>query len=362
MKIQPAWWLKVFAQTQDARVLYKSGTPAPPYQDTWDLRLALPRSATRRTAFSPSRRAAGDQSWRRAAGGKLALDQRRAQLRCGAAALHHKKLRLDVFAASVVVLRWTGRRRHAGKQSLRPLRGFGKRDSQTPPSSLTTLAVAVRCKSATGRHRHIRHEGFRRALGRHPARGTSITTPILPSSAAALLRDTIDAWAGHWVIGFKVPALALVATRLFVEYNYATGSASAKLGQRNTFDQLYPTAHDKYGSLRSSGLEKYPPRPRRSGVEVRSRWSMSARYSDYWLANAHDALYNTSNARRRANGRRVGRTMGGPGSRFRESDARCRRSRTIGAGFSHIFPGTFLKMATPGQNYTAPYLFFETKF
>ena len=34
----------------------------------------------------------------------------------------------------------------------------------------------------------------------------------------------------------------------------------------------------------------------------------------------------------------------------------------VGAGLTHIFPGTFLKMSTPGQSYTAPYLFFQTKF
>ena len=40
LKHQPASWLKVFVQTQDARVLWKKQTPAPPYQSTWDLRQA----------------------------------------------------------------------------------------------------------------------------------------------------------------------------------------------------------------------------------------------------------------------------------------------------------------------------------
>jgi hypothetical protein len=35
---------------------------------------------------------------------------------------------------------------------------------------------------------------------------------------------------------------------------------------------------------------------------------------------------------------------------------------SIGGGLSHIFPGAFLKMATPGQSYTAPYFFFQTLF
>ena len=34
----------------------------------------------------------------------------------------------------------------------------------------------------------------------------------------------------------------------------------------------------------------------------------------------------------------------------------------LGAGFGHIFPGTFLQRATPGHGYGYPYLQITTKF
>ena len=41
MQVVPASWLKLDFQTQDARAFCKNQKPyAPPYQDTWDLRLA----------------------------------------------------------------------------------------------------------------------------------------------------------------------------------------------------------------------------------------------------------------------------------------------------------------------------------
>jgi hypothetical protein len=176
----------------------------------------------------------------------------------------------------------------------------------------------------------------------------------------SVLKDTIDSWAGHWVAGYTAHALPK-APRFSAEYNYATGSASSKLGERNTFDQLYATAHDKYGLADQVGWKNIHHIRVGPEVKIMPRWSISARYSDYWLANAHDAMYNTSNAvvAQVANGT-AGRWVG------QEIDLvnaiQLSKITSIGGGVSHIFPGTFLKIATPGQSYTAPYLFFQTKF
>jgi hypothetical protein len=176
----------------------------------------------------------------------------------------------------------------------------------------------------------------------------------------SVLKDSIDAWAGHWVLGYNAPALAF-SPRFFAEFNYATGSASSKLGQRHTFDQLYATAHDKYGLSDQVGWKNIEHIRVGPEWKFRPRWSMSVRYSDYWLANAHDALYNTSNAvvAQMANGS-AGRWVGQGLDVV--SAIQVSKITTIGGGVSHIFPGTFLKMATPGLSYTAPYLFFQTMF
>jgi hypothetical protein len=191
------------------------------------------------------------------------------------------------------------------------------------------------------------------------ARGFDYNTDIA-FERGGLLRDSISAWAGHWVLGYKPPRLPW-STRLAVEYNTATGSASAKLGQRNTFDQLYPTEHDKCGLADQVGWKNIHHARIGPESKIVPRWSMAVRYSDYWLANAHDALYTTSNAI-------VAQTANGSAGRWvgQEVDfvnlVQVSKITQIGAGLSHIFPGTFLKLSTPGQSYTAPYLFFQTRF
>jgi hypothetical protein len=191
------------------------------------------------------------------------------------------------------------------------------------------------------------------------ARGFDYNTDIA-FERGGLLRDSISAWAGHGVLGYKPPRLPW-STRLAVEYNTATGSASAKLGQRNTFDQLYPTEHDKCGLADQVGWKNIHHARIGPESKIVPRWSMAVRYSDYWLANAHDALYTTSNAI-------VAQTANGSAGRWvgQEVDfvnlVQVSKITQIGAGLSHIFPGTFLKLSTPGQSYTAPYLFFQTRF
>jgi hypothetical protein len=105
LKIQPVWWLKIIAQSQDSREFYKGGVAAPPYQDTWDLRQAYAEIGDMERGFFALRvgrqeinlgeeRLVGSSNWTNNA---RSFDAARLRL-------HHKKLRMDVFAASVVVV------------------------------------------------------------------------------------------------------------------------------------------------------------------------------------------------------------------------------------------------------------------
>ena len=107
--------------------------------------------------------------------------------------------------------------------------------------------------------------------------------------------DSIGAWAGHWIAGYTF-GKARFTPRAFVEYNYASGDNNATDGHRGTFDQLYPSGHDLYGLADQVGWKNI--RHLRTGLEIKPKpvWSLSARYSSYWLANSHDALYAASSA------------------------------------------------------------------
>jgi Alginate export len=175
-----------------------------------------------------------------------------------------------------------------------------------------------------------------------------------------LAQDHVRAWAGHWAAGYTFSRAAW-KPRLLAEYNYATGDGNSRDGRRNTFDQLYPSPHDMYGLADQVGWKNI--HHARSGVEwkVAPAWFMASRYSDYWLADAHDALYNTASAvvAHSANGS-AGRWVG------QEIDFvslyQPFKTAQIGAGLAHIFPGTFLKLTTPGRGFTTPYVFFNTQF
>ena len=85
-----------------------------------------------------------------------------------------------------------------------------------------------------------------------------------------------------------------------------------------------------------------------------AKWSSSIKYSRYWLADAHDALYNSSGTAifRKADGS-AGRNVGS------EIDAvlqyQFSKRYSFGGGFAHLFTGSFLQRTTPGKAYNYPY-------
>jgi hypothetical protein len=75
-------------------------------------------------------------------------------------------------------------------------------------------------------------------------------------------------------MGYTAPAIRY-KPRFVLEYNYASGDGDSKDGKRGTFDQLYPTAHDKYGLADQVGWRNI--HDARLGVEFkpRAKWLVS---------------------------------------------------------------------------------------
>jgi hypothetical protein len=365
MKIQPVWWVKVFVQSQDSREFFKNQVPAPPYQSTWDLRQAYGELGDMEKGFFALRvgrqeinlgeeRLVGSSNWTNTA---RTFDAARLTL-------HYKKVRLDAFASSVVVLQdgqvgsvTPGNNIHGlygGLQDVLP-------HSKIEPYFFWRLQPNVKSELGPTGNSDMKVTGVR-WLGTLPY-GFDYNTDVA-FERGFLRNDSINAWACHFVFGHTVKPLAWTP-RFWLEYNYATGDGNAKDGQRNTFDQLYSTAHDKYGLSDQVGWKNI--HHTRTGAEWKMpwkmlpKWQMSVRYSDYWLADAHDALYNTSNSvvAKSASGS-AGRWVG-QGLDF-VNMVQISKITQLGGGVAHIFPGTFLKIATPGQSYTSPYLFFQTQF
>jgi len=165
--------------------------------------------------------------------------------------------------------------------------------------------------------------------------------------------DDVEAWAGHWQLRETLPGAA--AVRLTGEYNYASGDDDPTDGVRGTFDQLYPTPHDKYGLADQIGWKNI--HHARAGVEFTpvKGLPVATNYHSWWLAETRDGIYAAGSAV-------LARVISGAASRHvgQEIDVQVTRALTpqlqLAGGYAHIFTGGFLKQATPGASYSHPYV------
>ena len=355
MFLLPTSWLKFGFQGQDAHVFWKNqNPPAPPYQDSMDLRQAYVelgdiekksvgiRAGRQELAFGDER-LIGNTNWLNTA---RSFDGLRGTI-------HHGRFRADLFAAQVVKQKDGDFDWNTPGNDLYGI--YGGIESLVPQA---TVEPYLLWRRQSGLKTELGIPGISnfgtvgvRWVGKLPANldyGTE-----MDKQAGSLGTDTISAWAGHWVLG-KTLINARFTPRLSVEYNYASGDRNPKDGTRGTFDQLYPTAHDKYGLADQVGWKNI--RNARAGVEFKlaKKWGLTGRYDAWWLADPHDALYSAASTV-------IARNTAGTAGRFvgQELDSvlayNFSKYLQVGGGFGHIFPGTFLNHTTPGESYNFPY-------
>ena len=352
--ITPARLFSFEAQAQDARVARKTvGPTGAPFAGPFDLRMAFAdigdaRSPVlvrlgRQELVYGEQRLVGHVSWTNAA---RTFDGARVTIRTPLAAV-------DVFGTSVVRIldgefdtsgngnRFAGA--YATTANLIP-RGV------VEPFVFWRRDVNLRTETAAVGDLSQMTAGVRLA-GRAPGRLDYGIEMAL--QRGSLGTDDVDAWAGHWQLRRSFPGAA--ALRLIGEYNYASGDADPADGARGTFDQLYPTGHDKYGLADQIGWKNV--RHLRAGLELTplTGLPMTASYHSWWLAELRDGVYTAGSAP-------LARVIAGAASRHvgQEVDVQVTRALTpqlqLAAGYAHIFTGPFLKEATPGASYSHPYL------
>jgi Alginate export len=354
--IIPTNWMKLQFQGQDSQVWGRNPKPdAPPFEDTFDVRQAfvefgnvesskLGLRVGRQELFFGEQRLVGHLNWTNTA---RSFDAVRASYR-------RKDFRIDAFAASVVNLRDGAFNRRTDGNNLHGVySSFSKivPKATVEPYAFWRLGRGVRSESGATGKLDFKTVGLR-WVGKLPANldyGLEVA-----GQTGTLSVDDVRAFAGHWVFGYTLPKIK-TTPRTFLEYNYASGDRNPTDGKRGTFDQLYPTGHDKIGLADQVGWRNVEHG--RAGVELKptAKLSMSGSYHTWWLANAHDGLYSASGAlvARVANGT-AGRRVG------QEADVQAvyplSPQMQLGVGYAHIFPGTFLKKATPGKPYNFSYM------
>lgn len=348
--IRPSTLFAFVAQVQDSRAFDKTaGSQAAPFRNTLDLRMAygeigakhFVRVGRQELAFG-EQRLLGSLNWTNTA---RTFDGVHATFKTKAG-------QIDGFAASVVTI---------------DSKGFDKSGSGNLISgayvSLTTVVPrqTVEPYFFWRQARNITAEFGGTAPLHQATTGLRIAGKLptafdysgeLAVQTGSVGADDVKAWAGHGVVG---KTLKLAPTRIFGEYNYASGDSSGTDGTRGTFDQLYPTGHDKLGLSDQVGWRNV--HNVRAGVEVRPtpKWLVASSYHRWWLASATDALYSASGAI-------VARMAAGTAGRYvgQEIDGQVAYAYSpqlqIGGGYAHLIPGEFLKNTTPGRSYRAPYV------
>jgi hypothetical protein len=349
----PARNLRFAVQLQDARTFDKtSGGTTVPYRDTLDVRLAYAdvgsggttiRAGRQELAFG-EQRLIGHLNWTNDA---RSFDGVRATVA-------RKPFKFDVFAASVVTIQ-PDAFNESGHGNW--LYGFyGSSTALVPAATVEPYVLFRRSEGLaleTGGTGDIQQVtvGARWAGALRRSLDYGVEMALQEGSVAS---EDIGAWAGHWTIG-RTFSGARTRVRPFAEYNYATGDRDPKDGRRGTFDQLYPTGHDKLGLADQVGWRNIEHV--RGGVEVKPnmRWQVSGSYHSFWLASATDALYNAS-------GTAVVRMTSGAAGRHVGQEADVQTVYTyspqlqIAAGYAQLLPGEFLKRTTPGESYRFTYV------
>ena len=359
-RVAPRPWLTLGFQAQDARVQGRDGaTTGAPFRDQFDVRLAyadighfdrsrLAVRAGRQELVFGDQRLVGHANWLNTA---RSFDGTRVVFR-------HQKARIDGFASSVVTMRPDRINDSGGGNYF-----FGT----VAQLAVLPLAGIVEPYEFVRRARDLRTEGGA------PGDLTSSTTGVrfagkfsvktdynveMAVQRGSLGSDTISAWAGHWLAGRAI-SLRTIPSRIFGEYNVASGDETPGDGIRGTFDQLYPTAHDKYGLADQVGWKNV--HHLRTGLEMRPhpKLAISGSYHSYWLESPRDALYSASGAV-------LGRIAAGAPNRHVGQELDIQAAYTpsvrvqVTGGYAHLFTGPFLRAATPGRSYSSPFVMVTT--
>ena len=352
--VAPSKALSFQVQVQDARVGKKAvGPTGAPFKAPFDLRTAFADvgAATGRVTVRAGRqelvygeqRLVGHVGWLNAA---RVFDGARVTLRT-------KAFAVDVFGASVVrTLVDQFDRSGAGNRFAGAYASTARLIPQATVEPYVFWKRDVNLRGELGTVANLQHAtGGVRIAGRLPARLDYGVEMAL--QRGALGAEDVKAWAGHWQVRESLPGPG--AVKLTGEYNFASGDDNPADGVRGTFDQLYPTPHDKTGLADQIGWKNI--HHSRAGVEITPFRGLpvAANYHSWWRASGRDAVYNVGNAVIAA------AAAGAPARHIgQELDLQVARALTpqlqFAAGYAHIVPGAFLEQTTPGASYSHPYV------
>ena len=283
---------------QDSRVRGRNANPdTPPYEGAFDLRsgyvsFELPddqrsviRIGRQEMAFGEERLISGS-NWTNTA---RTFDAVRATLQ-------HRKLKLDVFASSVVNTRnGTFNDRSIRSNALYGLYG-NMNNTFIPGATIEPFVLwraAKQVKTESGSVASLRIVKFSESVGCKKFTANLDYGSETAVETGSVGSDSILSWAGHWVVG-ETFRNSVHTPRIFLEYNFALGDRDPKDGKEGTFDQLYPSGHDKLGLSDQVGWKNIHDLRSGLGGRITGKFSVIGSYHSWWRASVRDGLYNSS--------------------------------------------------------------------
>jgi hypothetical protein len=357
--LQPAKWLEIVGVTQDSRVFFNHHVPnAPPYQNIWDIREAYAELGSSnegwidlvagRQMFSfGDERVIGPSDWSNMG---RTFDTVRLDL-------HPSGVKVSIFAASVINAVDGQIDHHIQGNNIYGIYSSFARlipHATLEPYVLWRVAPGnVPLAETAGRGHLSEATGGARIAGTLPA---NFDYDIeINKQAGSLGHYSIDAWAGHWNVGYTFKK-ARAKPRPFVEYNFASGNRNPNSNSWGTHDQLYPSAHDKMDFGDQFGWKNIEDL--RAGVseKVSAKWTLTEIFNDLWLATKNDAVYASSGAI--AIPAHPGATSNHLGIEL-DLIAEYKQNGhvTYGIGLAHLFTGRYLNEAARGKDFNYPFAY-----
>jgi len=351
---KPTSWLRFFAEGQDARVGAYNKSPAPStLYDPLDLRqgyVELNFEGTDNVRFRAGRqelafgaeRLIGPADW----GISRTFDALDLTLSAGPA-------KVDFIAGSAVFIDPTRFDPHKAGEHV--YGAYGSIRHVLPGLNIEPYLLfkqTLNVKSETG----ILGDALvvspgARAYGLAPGRIDYTLEVVVERGSYS--RDDIHALGDNAVVGWTLFNAAM-KPRLSVEYNYASGDAATKDGERNTFDQFYPSNHNYYGMIDQFGWKNM--KNARAGFDFLPLKKLKVRtdFNEFYLATVQDGLYNSAGTSivldRKATSAHIGSETNTVGL-YQYS-----KVWKFGAGYGHLFAGEYLKESKAGFGYTYPYV------
>jgi hypothetical protein len=361
--IQPKDWLTFLGEVQDSRIFFNHHIAnANPFEDSWTLwqayvQVGSPTSgwvdalAGRQVLKFGDERVIGPSNWLNVG---RTFDVARVDL-------HHPGYEISIFGSSVVPGSNTDLHNALPGNNLYGVYASFKNivpRATLEPYVLWRVAPANFALPETVGRGHLNEV----TIGLH-FKGTLPADldydTEFDGQTGSLGVSSIAAWAGYAGIGKTFPN-AIAAPCVFLEGNYASGTKNPAGRDWNTFDQLYPSNHDKFGFADEVGRRNLIQF--RVGVEESptKKWKLKQAFEGYWLATANDNFYGSSGAIAVAAHPGASRHIGNELDLVAEYQLD--KGLNFGFGYARLFAGQFLKTTTPGTDFGYPYAYVEYNF